>query len=586
MRPPVSSLLAVLCLGVAVQASPVLRDVELSLTNDVGFGNEVCVVGPHPLLGGNDPLKAVKLAWNPGNVWRGTIALPAGANPGFKFVRRSFATTNWSGGATTDLLTNQTALVPAHVPAPWNGKTVFLHSTWNQANIYYRDLTAGQTNWTTMPMRNVGAGRSASEKLFRADGVATVGGELEFVFNDGASWLNAPAPPSAAPYSGLAAPFNFRTTLDVFFVQDQQVFNYRPPPSVSAPSFTTRTIGSTVTNIPGRTITIQLPRGYAENTWKRYPVVYFHDGQNVFFPGGPFGTWDADRIAAHESGQGRMREAILVAIPNGNALGSDRLQEYLPNGDTITLYGSNSVIHPGKAAKYAQFLVDNVLPTLDFNFRTLSGAADTVVAGSSMGGLASDYIGHTRGDRFGAAGIFSPAFWAAPNYLTNRTLTLQALRRYLYMGTAESSSGESSSNVYWQGALNAYNSYLQVGQAVNRSLIFEGGAGGQHNEPNWSRRLPSFFAWALDPWREANPLALENFPPTLRIEPGTSAAGVTLRRQRLFGCRQDLLSTTDFAAWQTNALSPAMDAWDEATNTVTPGPAPGRFWSLRTLSRP
>ncbi len=594
MRPPLSSLLAVLCLGVAAQASPVLRDVDFGLTNDVGFGNEVCVLGAHPLLGGNDPLKAVKLAWNPGNAWRGTIALPASANLGFKFIRRPFASTNWSGGATTDLLTNLTAPVPPHVPAPWNGKTIFLHSPWNQANVYFRDLTAGQTNWTTLPMRNVGPGRNAGERLFRADGVAAVGGELEFVFNDGAGlWLNAPAPPSGTasgaapavpvPYQGLVGPYNFRTRQDVFFVQDQQVFNYRPPASISAPRFENRSVGSTVGLIPGRPVTIYLPRGYDQNTWKRYPVVYFHDGQNVFFPGGGFGTWDADRIADYEIGQSRMREAIIVAIPNGDPYGSNRLNEYLPDGDTLMAFGST---FNGRASLYLQWMLDNLAPTLDVNYRTLGDAGNTLTAGSSMGGLASDYLGFTRSDRFGTVGIFSPAYWAAPNYLTNRTLTQQPLRRYLYMGTAESSSGESSSNVYWQGALNAYNSYLQAGQAVNRSLIFEGGAGGQHNEQNWSRRLPSFFAWALDPWREANPLALENFSPTLRIEPGASGAGATLRRTRLFGFRQELLSTTNFVAWQTNTLTTTTDAWDETSNNVTPGSGPGMFWSLRTLSTP
>ena len=566
---------------------------EVSLTNDVGFGNEVCVMGAHPLLSANDPLKAVKLSWNTGNVWRGTIALPAGANLGFKIVRRSYATTNWSSGPTTDLLTNQTALVPAHIPAPWKGKTILLHSTWNQANVYFRDLTAGQTSWTTVPMRNVGPGRNGAEKLFRADGVAAVGGELELVFNDGAgSWLNAPAPPSGTangaapavpvPYQGLAAPYNFRTRQDVFFVQDQQIFNYRPPVSISAPRFETRQVGSTVNLIPGRPVTIYLPRGYDQNTWKRYPVVYFHDGQNVFFPGGGFGTWDADRIANYEISQGRMREAILVAIPNGNAYGSDRLYEYLPNGDTITNYAGTGLNFSGRASLYLQWMLDNLAPTLDINYRTLGDADNTLTAGSSMGGLASDYLGFTRSDRFGTVGIFSPAYWAAPNYLTNRTLTLQPLRRYIYIGTAESSGGESSSNVYWQGALNAYNTYLHVGQAVNRTLFFEGGAGGQHNEQNWSRRLPSFFAWALDPWREANLLALENFPPTLRIEPGVSAAAATLRRTGLLGCRQELLSTTNFASWQTNNLTPATDAWDETTNAVNPGLGPAAFWRLRT----
>jgi predicted alpha/beta superfamily hydrolase len=566
-------------------ASAVLKDVEFTHTADVGFGNEVCVAGPHPALGANDPLRAVKLAWHPGNVWRGTIALPAGATLTYRFIRRSFSATDWGNAAQfVNLTADQTVQVPAHPPAPWGGKAVFLHSTWTQANVFHRDLTAGGP-WTTTAMRVEGPGRNAGERLFRADLPVPSGAELEFVFNNGAgTWLNAPAPPPAAPYSGLAAPYNFRTTLDVFFVQDQQVFNYRPPATVSAPSIVTRAINSTVTNIPGRTITIQLPRGYAENTWKRYPVVYFHDGQNVFFPGGPFGTWDADRIATHETAQGRMREAILVAIPNGNALGSDRLQEYLPDGDTITLYGGGTVIHPGKASQYAQFLADNVLPTLNFNYRTLDRPADTVVAGSSMGGLASDYIGHTRSDRFGVTGIFSPAYWAATNFTAARPAAVPpGVRRFVSMGTAESSSGESSSNVYWQGALTACNDFLRAGQAVRRSLVFEGVAGGAHNEAAWARLLPRFFAFALDPWREAQPLALETSAPQLAAE--RTDTGLRVRVGRRLGLDQQLLTSTSLDSWQTNAIAAPADPWDE-TLLDAPAGQSSWFWKLRTRTAP
>jgi predicted alpha/beta superfamily hydrolase len=215
-------------------------------------------------------------------------------------------------------------------------------------------------------------------------------------------------------------------------------------------------VGSTVANVPGRPVTIYLPRGYAQNEGKRYPVIYFHDGQNVFFPGAGFGTWDADRIAGYETSQGRMREAIMVAIPNGNAYGSDRLNEYLPDGDTITNYGGLGLNFSGRASLYLQWMLDNLAPTLDFNFRTFgTSAGNTLTAGSSMGGLVCDYIGFMRPDRFGAVGIFSPAYWAAPNYLANRTLTNQPVRRFMSMGTAESSRGESSSNVYWQDARGA-----------------------------------------------------------------------------------------------------------------------------------
>ena len=159
----------------------VLKDVDFSHAADVGYGNEVCVLGSHPLLGGNDPLKAVKLVWSTGNVWRGKIALPAGEPLSYKFILRPFDVASWTNpSAYTNLTEALTATVPPHVDAPWRGKTVFLHSTWNQASIVFRDLTASG-GWTQLAMRRVGQGRNEGESLFRADGIAANGADMEFV---------------------------------------------------------------------------------------------------------------------------------------------------------------------------------------------------------------------------------------------------------------------------------------------------------------------------------------------------------------------------------------------------------------------
>lgn len=576
-------------------AAGIPKPVAFSITNNAGFGNEVCVLGPHPTLGANDPLKAIKLSWTSGNVWTGQIALPDGELLSYKYIRRSFATSNWATAGSTDLSTPLTVQVPPHIDPPWKGKTVFLHTTWTNANLFWRNLTVGETNWTTTPMRRIGPGRTniSGENLFRVDGVAVPGSELEFVFkNSGGSWYNASAPPSGTatgaapavpvPYQGLSSPYNFRTRLDVLFVQDGQVFNYRPPSTVTPAQIITTNVGSTVTNIPGRPVKIYLPRGYAQNTWKKYPVLYFHDGQNVFFPGGSFGTWDADRIANYEISQGRMREAILVAVPNGNDYGSDRLYEYLPDGDTITNYANLGLNFTGRGSLYLKWMVDNLTPTLDFNFRTYGiSPAHTLTAGSSMGGLISDYIGFQRPDRFGAVGIFSPAYWAGPNYLANRTLTNQPVRRYLYMGTAESSGGQSSSDVYWQQALSAYNRYLNVNEAVNRDLVFEGGAGGQHNESNWSRRLPSFLSFALDPRLEANPLATELYPPDLSVQSVNPATGqVNLRLFAFYGYQNFLKSSADLRTWTTNAVSSAENFWDQLDVPISGASGNRAFWRV------
>jgi predicted alpha/beta superfamily hydrolase len=562
----------------------VLKEVEFSITADVGFGNEVCVTGPHPLLGGNDPLRAPKLAWNTGNVWRGKIALPAGAAISHRFIKRDFSTSVWGNATNSENLSgNLTMQVPDHVVPPWSGKTIFLHSTWPSVNLFHRDLTNGG-NWTTTPMRRIGQGRSAGEGLFRVDGVAANGAELEFVFNNGAgNWMNAPEPMVQGsiplPYQGQSGPYNFRTRLDVFFVQDQQVFNYRPPADPWSANTGNRTVGSTAPNIPGRLIRIYLPRCYDQNLWKRYPVIYFHDGQNVPFPGGPFGTWDAERIAHYEISQGRMRECIIVSIDNGNDYGSNRLNEYLPDGDTIPNYAGNS--YDGRASAYADFLLNNVVPTMDFNFRTLRDAANTLTAGSSMGGLVSDYLGTKHPDRFGTVGIFSPAYWAAPNYMANRSIPSQKPRVFLSMGTAESSTGESGSNVYWNDAVASLGAYARAGHAANKDIVFAGVPGGLHNEPAWSRLLPSFYAFALDPRLEANPLLLEHYPPEISLQHDTPTGGLELRLIRHFGFTDRLLQSDNLQQWSASELPGLQEFWDEASIPV-PASTARRFWRIQS----
>jgi predicted alpha/beta superfamily hydrolase len=368
-------------------------------------------------------------------------------------------------------------------------------------------------------------------------------------------------------------------------VQDGQVFDYQPPAVVSGPTITTRFVDSTVSGIPGRNIHIYVPRGYAQNTSKRYPVVYFHDGQNVFFPGGTFGTWDADRIANYEISQGRMREVILVAIDNGNDYGSDRQIEYIPPGDQL------AGRPPGTADKYVQFLRDNVLPTLDYNYRTLNQPgqpaqpAANITAGSSLGGLLTAYMGMTNSNVFGKIGVFSPAFWAGPNFLTNtlNPAPKQLLSIYMDIGSSESSAGQASSDPYWLDALSVYNTWLDKGYAVNSELLMWPDCGGMHNESYCSGRLPTFFHFVLNLLDEPNYLALDKFSPRLELLGVDAANGLahlhylaplgipfTLSRS------ETLLSPPD-----ETQLAPANAIWeDRFFDDHFPANTTQRFWRL------
>jgi hypothetical protein len=152
-------------------------------------------------------------------------------------------------------------------------------------------------------------------------------------------------------------------------------------------------------------------------------------------------------------------------------------------------------------------------------------------------------------------------------------------RAFLSMGTAESSSGEVSSNVYWQDAVRAYDDFARGGHAANRGIQFVGVAGGQHNEPAWSRLLPQFFSWALHPWREANLLTMELHAPGLRLAESDHGR-MALQRTTLHGFAQSVLTSGDLAAWTTNTVTNSGEAWDAVTHAVLPGDR--QFWRLRT----
>src|SRR5215471_19354276 len=66
-----------------------------------------------------------------------------------------------------------------------------------------------------------------------------------------------------------------------------------------------------------RTIHICLPASYTNEPWRRYPVLYLHDGQNVFSPAGPniafgWGNWNLDQTVKELSRAGKMQEVIMV----------------------------------------------------------------------------------------------------------------------------------------------------------------------------------------------------------------------------------------------------------------------------------
>ena len=237
--------------------------------------------------------------------------------------------------------------------------------------------------------------------------------------------------------------------------------------------------------IPSREVRVWLPEGYTESE-ARYPVIYFHDGQNVFRPGGPFGCWFAEDAAADEMKAGRMREAIIVAIPNNEAdMGKARMTEYQPPSDVNPRDPSRG---KGICDRYGKFLLEKVKPAIDAQYRTLPEKENTAVAGSSMGGLVSLWLGLNT-DAFGAVGVFSPAFWTSPNFseAVKTGSKKDGLRIYMDMGTKEKGN---LTGDYWEDALAVREALRKQGYVEGGDFLWNPGEGDEHNEKAWAKRLP------------------------------------------------------------------------------------------------
>ena len=225
-----------------------------------------------------------------------------------------------------------------------------------------------------------------------------------------------------------------------------------------------------------RRIWIYLPAGYSISK-KKYPVIYMHDGQNVFDERTAFsGEWGVDE--ALDTLGPLVKESIIVAIDNG---GEKRFTEYSPY-DTDK-YGK------GEGNQYVDFIVKNLRPFINKSYRTKKCRRHTFTAGSSMGGLISLYALLKYPKVFGGAGVFSPSFWIAPQIRGDIIKSSKKIKGkiYLYAGKQE---GETMV----PDLLTTFNLLHQHSKAKITTIIR---SEGMHNEASWRKEFPLFYKWLM-----------------------------------------------------------------------------------------
>jgi predicted alpha/beta superfamily hydrolase len=246
-----------------------------------------------------------------------------------------------------------------------------------------------------------------------------------------------------------------------------------------------------------RTIRVWLPPGYDTDTGRKYPVIYFHDGQNLFDNAtSAFGTeWGLDEALTRLIQAGTVRPAIIVGIDNTPA----RIAELTPTA----ISGPNNTRAGGNGANYGKFLVTELKPFIDRTYRTLPDRANTSVAGSSLGGLISLYLIGEYPEVFSAAGVVSPALWWDGESLTRRVADPAAFplppgtRIYIDMGTAEGTSNLVGSSA--QRSLNTTRNLRDTLTARGLKPVYVEIEGGQHNEAAWAKRAGEILKALISP---------------------------------------------------------------------------------------
>jgi len=233
-----------------------------------------------------------------------------------------------------------------------------------------------------------------------------------------------------------------------------------------------------------RDVIIYLPPGYESNKNKRYPVLYLHDGQNLFDGATSFipgKEWRVDETAQSLIAAGKIEPLIVVGIYNA---GKDRIDEYTPTADEKYKMG-------GKADLYGRMLVEELKPFIDSTYRTRKDAGHTGLGGSSLGGIVSLYLGLKYADVFGRVAAVSPSVWFANKQIVHYTEALSRrpkIRIWLDMGTKEGRTAEEAQQSVLDARL-LKETLQKKGWKPGKDLNYFEAEGAEHNETAWAARV-------------------------------------------------------------------------------------------------
>jgi predicted alpha/beta superfamily hydrolase len=239
-----------------------------------------------------------------------------------------------------------------------------------------------------------------------------------------------------------------------------------------------------------RTVRVYVPEAYAHAPTRHFPVLYMHDGQNVFAhpESATWDTWCANLTLEALVRERQVEPWLIVAVDSGDS----RMWDYSP-------WDEPRAGVKARGPAYARFLVEHLKPWVDATWRTRPGPEWTAVMGSSLGGLISLYLGLEHADVFGRIGALSPSVmwseerlfeaWRPPGGPRRSRIYMDSgFDEYCHPGYLPMRYGEATRD---------FHQHLRRLGHTEDALRFVQEVGGEHHERDWARRLPLALRWLL-----------------------------------------------------------------------------------------
>lgn len=232
---------------------------------------------------------------------------------------------------------------------------------------------------------------------------------------------------------------------------------------------------------------VYVPPMYDVQPDQRYPTLFMQDGQNLFDPETSFikgNYWRMGETADELILNGQIEPLIIVGIYN---TGVHRIDEYTPLEDKR--------LGGGRADAYGQMLVEELKPFVDHAYRTLPGAGNCAMGGSSLGGLVSLYLGLRYTWVFSKLAVMSPSVWWHSRAILRTVAQITRkpdLRIWLDVGTREGRRALPDVRALKRDLINK-------GWKRGKDLAYTEARGGEHSEWAWAQRVAPMLKFLFPP---------------------------------------------------------------------------------------